>query len=141
MIIIGIDFGDARMGLAVSDAGGVLAGDVGTVEVRGLEDAAEKAAAKIKELGASLAVIGLPLNMDGTEGYRSARTRRFAALLEELSGVGTVLTDERLSTVEAHIYMNMNNVSGTKRKKKVDTVSARIILQSYLDSKNTRRGL
>lgn len=141
MIIIGIDFGDARMGLSVSDAGGVLAGDVGTVEVRGLEDAAEKAAAKIKELGASLAVIGLPLNMDGTEGYRSARTRRFAVLLEELSGVGTVLTDERLSTVEAHIYMNINNVSGKKRKKKVDTVSARIILQSYLDSKNTRRGL
>ena len=93
MIFIGVDFGDARVGLAKSDPAGILAGAVGTLKVRGLADAAEQTGAEV------------------------------------------VFVDERLSTVEAYTYMNITGLPGTKRKGKIDALSAQIILQSYLDAK------
>ena len=118
MIYIGVDFGDARVGLAKSDPAGILAGAVGTLKVRGLADAAEQTAA---------------LSVRGS-GFR---TRRFAALVAEKTGAEVVFVDERLSTVEAYTYMNITGLPGTKRKGKIDALSAQIILQSYLDAKKT----
>lgn len=83
MIYIGVDFGDARVGLAKSDPAGILAGAVGTLKVRGLADAAEQTAEAVARLGGTAVVVGLPRNMDGTEGFRAERTRRFAALVAE----------------------------------------------------------
>ena len=112
MIFIGVDFGDARVGLAKSDPAGILAGAVGTLKVRGLADAAEQTAEAVARLGGTAVVVGLPRNMDGTEGFRAERTRRFAALVAEKTGAEVVFVDERLSTVEAYTYMNITGLPG-----------------------------
>ena len=95
-------------------------------------------AALCKERGADRLVMGFPRNMDGTEGFRAERTRRFASLVAEKTGVKVMFTDERLSTVEAYTYMNITGVPGSKRKGKIDALSAQIILQSFLDSQKNR---
>lgn len=121
------------MGLAVSDPTGFLAGGIGTFKVTGLKNAAETVAAKVNEYEAELVVIGLPKNMNGTEGERAERTKRFALLVEELTGVKTELVDERRTTILAAGYMSETGTYGKKRKEAIDTLSAQIILQTYLD--------
>ncbi|MGM9657931.1 MAG: Holliday junction resolvase RuvX [Eubacteriales bacterium] len=135
MRAMGIDFGDARVGIATSDPGGMLATAQGTVKVTGLEDAAKKCAEKAKQLGAELLVIGMPKNMDGSMAYRANRTVRFAELLGNLTGLPVEYMDERLSTAEAYRYLNATEFNGRKRRGVIDTLSAQIILQSWLDSK------
>lgn len=132
MVIIGIDFGDRRIGIASTS--GLLATGVCTLKVEGINDAVEKCAAKISDLKGTLIVLGLPKNMDGTEGFRSERTRRFSDMLKEKTGLEIVLVDERLTTAQAYTYMNITDYSSKKRKGAIDTLSAQIILQSYLDS-------
>ncbi len=132
MTVIGIDFGDKRVGIAKSE--GVIASGVCTVNVNGIEDAANKVSQKIKELGGEKIVIGLPKNMDGTEGFRAERTRRFASLIKENTGIDCIFMDERLSTAEAYTYMNITGFSSKKRRGVIDTLSAQVILQSWLDS-------
>lgn len=131
MTIIGIDFGDRRVGIAKSE--GVLASGVCTVTVTGIEDAVEKTAMKIQELGGTKIVLGLPRNMDGSEGFRAERTRRFAEMLTQKTGIDCEFMDERLSTAEAYIYMNITGFSSKKRRGVIDTLSAQVILQSYID--------
>ena len=109
MTIIGIDFGDRRVGIAKSE--GVLASGVCTVKVTGIEDAVEKTAMKIQELGGTKIVLGLPRNMDGSEGFRAERTRRFAEMLTQKTGIDCEFMDERLSTAEAYTYMNITGFS------------------------------
>lgn len=138
MRVIGIDYGDARVGLAVSDETGFLASAVCTVNVSGMRDACKKVAEKIKELGGTLIVLGLPKNMDGSESFRAEKTRAFAEMITEATDLELVFVDERLSTVEAYTYMNITDFNGKKRKKVVDALSAQIILQSYLDSKRRK---
>lgn len=133
MRILGVDFGDARMGLAVSDPTGFLAGGIGTFKVTGIKNAVEIVCEKINELGAELVVIGLPKNMNGSEGDRAARTRKFASMIENQSGVKTELCDERRTTILAAGYMSETGTFGKKRKAAIDTLSAQIILQTYLD--------
>ncbi len=133
MRILGVDFGEARMGLAVSDPTATLAGGIGTFKVTGIKDAVRITVEKIKEYDATLAVIGLPVNMNGTEGDRAARSRKFAAMVEEASGIKTELCDERRTTILAAGYMNETGTFGKKRKQAIDTLSAQIILQGYLD--------
>ena len=133
MRIIGIDYGDARCGMAISDETEFLASTVGTINVSGMRDAAKKCAAKIKELGGVKIVLGLPKNMDGSESFRAEKSR--AEMITAETGLEVVFVDERLSTVEAYTYMNIADFNGKKRKKVVDALSAQIILQSYLDSK------
>ncbi len=132
MSIIGIDFGDRRVGIAKSE--GVIATGICTLKVDGLEDAAEKTANKIKELDGKTVVLGLPRNMDGSEGFRAERTRRFAGLLEEKTGIACEFMDERLSTSESYTYMNITGFSSKKRREVIDTLSAQVILQSWIDS-------
>ena len=133
MRILGIDFGESRMGLAVCDPMEILAGGLCTVKVTGLSNAVESAAKSAKENGVGLIVVGLPVNMDGTEGERAERCRLFAQELENACGIKTVMYDERRTTILASGFMNETGTRGKKRKDVIDTLSAQIILQSYLD--------
>ncbi len=136
--ILGVDYGDVRTGLAVSDALGFLASGIGTIRPGGMRHTAEAVAKEAEKQGAVLIVIGLPKNMDGSEGFRAETVRAFAALLGEYTHIPYTFYDERLSTVEAHRFLSLTDVSGKKRKNVVDTLSAQIILQNYLDA-NARK--
>lgn len=131
--ILGVDFGDTRTGLAVSDPGRLLASGIGTISPGGIEKTADAVADAARRQNAVAAVVGLPKNMDGTEGFRAARCREFAALLCERSGLPVALIDERLTTVSASRYLNETNTRGAARKGVIDTLSAQIILQNALD--------
>lgn len=136
MKIIGIDYGDTRTGLAISDSEERMAFSIGAVTARTIETAVDLVAEKIKENGAEKAVLGLPKNMDGSEGFRAEKTRKFAAALgETFPDMPIEFLDERLTTKAAQFYLNETNTRGKKRKSTVDTVAAQIILQDYLDRK------
>ncbi len=135
MRIVGIDFGDARIGIATSDPDEIIATAQGTIKVKGMEDAIEKVSAKILELGGELIVLGLPVNMDGSSSYRVERTRKFAEGIKEKTGLEVDFFDERLSTAQAYGYLNITDYKGRKRKNIIDALSAQIILQAYIDSK------
>lgn len=132
--ILGVDYGDVRTGLAVSDALGFLASGIGTIRPGGMRNTAEAVAKEAEKQGAVLIVIGLPKNMDGSEGFRAEAVRAFAALLSEYTSLPYVFYDERLSTVEAHKMLSLADVGSKKRKQVIDTLSAQIILQDYLDA-------
>ena len=134
MIAVSVDLGRARTGMAVSDKSGFLASSLCVIEEKNEQRLVEKVAAKALEQRAEVIVVGLPRNMDGSEGESALHAREFAARLEEKTGVRTVLQDERGTTVTAHAYLSASDVYGKKRKKKVDAVAAAIILQDYLDS-------
>lgn len=134
MIIMSVDYGDVRTGVAVSDKTGFLASPVSVITQRDPEKLAECITECAKAAGAQRLVVGLPRNMDGSEGFRAEAARAFAALLSERSLIEVVLWDERLSTVSAHAVLSENDVRGKKRKQSVDAVAAVIILQDYLDS-------
>jgi len=131
---MGVDFGDVRTGLAISDPSRFLASGIGTVSPGGIEKTALRVAEIAIEQGAAAIVVGLPRNMDGSEGARAQRCLDFAALLrEKLPALPVVMMDERLTTVSASRYLNETNTRGKKRKSVVDTLSAQIILQNALD--------
>lgn len=130
-IIMGVDYGDARTGLALN--AGSFAFGAGCVRAEGMRRTAEEVAAAAAEKSAELIVVGNPINMNGTEGPRSEKCRAFAKMLGELSGIPVELYDERLTTVSAHNIMSELNVRGKKRKDNVDALSATIILQDYID--------
>ena len=130
-ILMGVDFGDARTGLALN--AGTFAFGAGCVHCEGMRRTAEAVAAAAAEKKAELIVVGNPVNMNGTEGPRSEKCRAFAHMLGELSGIPVELYDERLTTVSAHNIMSELNVRGKKRKDNVDELSATIILQNYID--------
>ncbi len=131
--ILGVDFGDARTGVAISDLSGILASGIGTIKSTGFLKTAEEVAKIAKEKDVSLIVLGHPINMNGTLGPRSEKAQAFGKHLEELTGLPVVLQDERLSTANAHVMLNMTNTRGQKRKSIIDEMSACLILQSYLD--------
>lgn len=141
MICIGFDYGDRRTGVAVSDASGFLAGGVATITASSMTKTAEEAIRLIGKYRAELAVVGLPLNMDGSEGTRAETARAFGAMLVSLSGgkIPVLFCDERLSTVEAHGILSDIDVRKKKRKKVIDTLSAELILQSYLDGERKKK--
>ena len=114
---LGVDYGDVRTGLAVSDALGFLASGIGTIRPGGMRNTAEAVAAEAVKQGVVLIVVGLPKNMDGSEGFRAEAVRAFAALLAEYTDIPYAFYDERLSTAEAHQILNLTDVGGKKRKK------------------------
>ena len=132
MIILAVDYGDVRTGVAVCDKKEILASPIGVITERHAEKLAVKIAALAKERSAAEIALGLPNNMDGTEGFRAQAVREFAELLEKESGLPVTLRDERLTTVSAHGYLNATDTRGKKRKETVDAVSAVIILEDYL---------
>lgn len=139
MVILAVDLGRARTGLAVSDEGERLASPLGVVSENGRKRLAGRVAEAARESGAGLLVVGLPRNMDGSEGASAQAAREIGALLEDVSGLPVVYWDERGTTVTAHGYLSESNVRGKKRKAAVDAVAATVILQSYLDSKRLSR--
>ena len=132
--MLGVDYGDVRTGLAVSDALGFLASGIGTIKPGGMRNTAVLVAEEAKKQNVVRIVIGLPKNMDGSEGFRAETVRAFAAILAEYTDIPYVFYDERLSTMEAHKFLNLTDTKGKKRKEVVDTLSAQIILQNYLDA-------
>ena len=132
--ILGVDFGDTRTGLAVSDASRFLASGIGYVSPGGIVKTADKVAEVAREQKVSANVVGLPKNMDGSEGFRADRCREFAGLLRErLADMPIAMIDERMTTMSASRYLNETNTRGQKRKGVIDTLSAQIILQNALD--------
>ena len=132
--ILGVDFGDTRTGLAVSDISRFLASGIGYVSPGGLEKTVAKVAEIAREQRASAIVVGLPKNMDGSEGFRAERCREFAQKLrDELQNVPVAMIDERLTTMSASRYLNETGTRGANRKGVIDTLSAQIILQNALD--------
>jgi len=138
MIIVGLDFGDARTGVAVCDKYEMMASDAGCIAADSYKKALAAVAERVKELNAELIVVGNPINMDGSQGFRSEKCKAFARELSELTGIPTEMYDERLTTVSAHKILNDNNVRGKKRKATVDTLSARLILEDYLTVRKNR---
>ena len=130
-ILLGVDYGDARTGLAVS--AGKMAFGAGCVESKSMRKTVEGVAQAASRREATGIVIGDPVNMDGTKGPRSEKCRIFADMLAERTGLPIIFWDERLTTVNAHEILSEINVRGEKRKKAVDELSATLILQSYLD--------
>lgn len=131
--ILGVDFGDKRTGLALSDPSRMIAGGIGCVSPGGIEKTADAVAQAAAENSVSAVVVGLPVNMDGTEGSRAERCRKFAGLLEKRLDIPVVMYDERMTTMTAARYLNETNTRGNKRKGIIDTLSAQIILQNFLD--------
>ncbi len=137
MRILGIDYGDARVGVAVSDLLGITAQGVGTIKNTGSKRLLAELDRIIKEYSPETIVIGLPKNMDGTEGFRVDATKKFAGKLSEIYSGRIEFVDERLTTVGAARFLNTTNTRGKKRKEVIDTVSACLILESYLSKKNS----
>ncbi len=135
---LGVDYGDKRTGLADCDPSGLIASGIGTISEGGMRNTAVKVAAIARERGVKKIVIGLPRNMDGTEGERAEVIRAFAALLAAECDIPIDFYDERMTTMIAHRFLSESGTYGKKRKGVVDTLSAEIILQNYLDKE--RRG-
>ena len=131
--LLGVDFGDKRTGLAVSDPSRYLASGIGYISPGGIEKTADAVAEIAREQGVTALIVGLPVNMDGSEGARADRCRKFARLLEERLSLPVAMFDERMTTMTAARYLNETNTRGSKRKSVIDTLSAQIILQNCLD--------
>ncbi len=141
MIIMSVDSGEARTGIAVCDKGEILASPVCVITEYNREKRIEKICQKARELNAEHIVVGLPKNMDGSEGERAGICREladsvFAALDKKIP---VSLCDERQSTVLAHTYLNMADVRGKKRKQNVDAVSAVIILEDFISIRKNKK--
>lgn len=133
MIILSVDYGDVRTGIAVCDKLQMLASPVCVITEKDAEKLSNRIVELVKEKKAEKIVLGLPKNMDGTEGFRAEACKSFAKLLKEKTELEVVLQDERLTTVSAHNILNQTNTRGKKRKEVVDAVSAVLILEDYLN--------
>ena len=138
MIIMSVDLGKARTGLAVCDKTEFLASPFKVIFEKSPNKLPEKVVQAALEAKAELIVVGLPKNMDGTEGESAQNARAFAEQLKELTGLPVDMQDERGTTITAHGYLNDTNTRGKKRKAVVDEVAATIILQDYLDKRKNR---
>ncbi len=134
MRIMGIDYGDRRVGIAVSDPLGITAQGVATIQNRGKQKLSDELSKLLEEYNPEKIVLGLPKNMDGSLGFRAQATYDFQELLKTLTQSEIILWDERLSTVSASLILNQTNTRGKNRKNVIDTVSASIILENYMAS-------
>lgn len=134
MRILGIDYGDSRVGTAVSDPLGLTAQGIGTIKNKGMDNLVCELSKLIDKYNPEKIVIGLPKNMDGTIGFRGEESYKLKSRLEEIFLGEIVLWDERLSTVSAAGFLNETNTRGKNRKKIIDTVAAEIILENYMMS-------
>ena len=134
MRVMAIDLGDARTGLAVSDLLGMLCGEAWTVKEWNMERLADRIAEEAEMREVELLILGLPKNMDGSEGERAQKSRAFREMLLERTGIPVTLWDERRSSVEAHQILHMNGRKEKNHRAAVDAVAASLILESYLDS-------
>lgn len=132
MRIMGIDYGDARTGLAVSDEMNILVGEAWTLNEWNPERVADVIAQEAQKRNVGRLVLGLPKNMDGSEGPRAEKCRDFAELLRSKTDIELVMWDERRSSIEAHAILHANGKKEKKHRKSVDAVAASLILEGYL---------
>lgn len=130
--VMGVDYGDARTGIAISDLLCSIVGSATVIHSRNTAKTLEQIRQLVVENDVGQIVVGLPKNMNGTEGPRAELCREFARQLEEATGLKVVLWDERRTTVEAHNILSDHNYHGKKRKDTVDAVAASLILEGYL---------
>ncbi len=130
---LGVDYGDKRTGLAECDVTGFLASGITTISEGGMRKTAERVAKEAAARGCKKIVIGLPKNMDGSEGPRADVIKAFAALLSEITDVPIDFYDERMSTMAAYRFLDGTSTFGKRRREVIDTLSAEIILQNYID--------
>lgn len=138
MIILSVDYGDKRTGIAVCDKFEMLASPVCVITKWNIDSLANKIIDVAKEKRAEEIVVGLPKNMDGSEGFRADACKELGEKLKSLTEIPVNFWDERLTTVSAHKILSENNVRGKKRKAVVDAVAADIILQDYIDFRKNR---
>ncbi len=136
MIILSVDLGKARTGLAICDKTEMLASPLAQINEKNMDNLLEKVSNVALAREVEMIIVGLPKNMDGTEGDSAKSARDFAAKLKEKTGLLVRMQDERGTTITAHKYLNATNTRGMKRKSVVDSVAATIILQNFLDSRN-----
>lgn len=141
MIILSVDYGDKRTGIAVCDKLEMLASPVCVITEWNIDTLANKIIDVAKEKRAEEIVVGLPKNMDGSEGFRADACKELGEKLKNLTEIPIKFWDERLTTVSAHKILSDNNVRGKKRKAVVDAVAADIILQDYIDSRKFKKGI
>ena len=132
MRIMAIDYGDARTGIAISDLLGSIVGSTTVIHSRNTERTIDDICRLVQQEGVQQLVVGLPRNMDGSEGPRAQLCREFAEVLKEATGLPVAMWDERRTTVEAHNILSQHNYHGKKRKETVDAVAASLILEGYL---------
>lgn len=132
MRVMGVDYGDARTGIAISDLLCSIVGTTTVIHSRNTDKTVAEILRLVKENEVGEIAVGLPKNMDGTEGVRAELCRALATRLEEESGLPVKLWDERRTTVEAHNILSAHNYHGKKRKNTVDAVAASLILEGYL---------
>ena len=136
---LGVDYGDKRTGLAECDLGGTLASGITTVSEGGMNNTAIRVAKEAEARCCKLIVVGLPKNMDGSEGERAGVVRAFVELLKTHTDIPIAFSDERMSTMAAYRYLDGSQTYGKRRREVIDTLSAELILQNYLDRERRER--
>ena len=134
---LGVDYGDKRTGLAECDVSGMLASGICTVSEGGMRNTAVRVAKEAESRSCKKIIIGLPKNMDGSEGERADVIKVFAKLLTEYTSIPIDFYDERMTTMEAYRFLGETGTFGKKRRAAIDTLSAEIILQNYIDRERT----
>ena len=136
---LGVDYGDKRTGLAECDAMGLIATGIATVKEGGMKNTAERVAKEAKDRNAKKIIVGLPKNMDGTEGFRAEAVKAFVEILKTLTDIPIDFMDERMSTMQAYKLLDESGAYGKRRRESIDTLSAQIILQNYIDRERAQK--
>ena len=136
---LGVDYGDVRTGLAECDVSGMLASGITTIKEGGMRNTAERVAREAEARSCKRIIIGLPKNMDGSEGDRATVIKAFAEILCALTDIPIDFCDERMTTMQAYRFLDGAGTFGKKRKDVIDTLSAELILQSYIDRERARK--
>lgn len=131
---LGVDYGDVRTGIAECDATGLIATGICTVKEGGMKNTAIRVAKEAAERSVKKIVVGLPKNMDGSEGFRAETVRAFVEILAGLTEIPIALYDERMTTMQAYRVFEETGAYGKRRRENIDTLSAQIILQNYIDA-------
>jgi putative Holliday junction resolvase len=136
---LAVDYGDKRTGLAECDLSGMLASGIGTIREGGMRNTAVRVAKEATSRSCKKIIVGLPRNMDGTEGERAKTVRAFVDILSTLVDIPIEFYDERMTTMVAYRYLGATETYGKKRKESIDTLSAEIILQDYLNFEKNKK--
>ena len=129
---LGVDYGDVRTGLAECDVSGMLAGGIGTIAEGGMRNTAVRVVKEAEARGCKKIIIGLPKNMDGSEGFKAEAVRAFAAIIATLTEIPIDFYDERMSTMNAYRFLDESGTYGKKRKEVLDAVAATVILENFM---------
>ena len=139
MVIMAINYGDSRTGIAVCDSSELIASPCPQINRKGMWNIIDEIMIRVEQYKPEMLVLGLPKNMNGTEGERAEKTRKFGSILSEKTGLPLEYWDERGTTITATYYMNETNTRGKKRKAVLDSASAVVILDSYLQYRRLSR--